>query len=292
MRGAQKSELDEQIDLFLRCNIEQRALVLHNLSMQQQRMVKFVEVRDLNAVWISEIVNKGRALLARVKKLMGTVQDFYPEVVHRVLIAHTPAAFSTLYAIISPVLNERMRAKVGVQPLGAPFDALFARFDARAIHSWHALLERTVDWASEVQVEAGTSEATTRWLEAGESVEWAVRLASGPDLLVHTRFVPADGSAAASTADGTGGGKVDGSDAQGARVGHTGTERLEGEGACEGRLVAVRAGVLYLCLDNVSSWTRSKRACVTIACKRKEPDAGAAKGLPTTSTQTATVDLS
>jgi hypothetical protein len=104
MRGAQKSELDEQIDLFLRCNIEQRALVLHNLSMQQQRMVKFVEVRDLNAVWISEIVNKGRALLARVKKLMGTVQDFYPEVVHRVLIAHTPAAFSTLYAITSPVL--------------------------------------------------------------------------------------------------------------------------------------------------------------------------------------------
>ena len=35
----------EKVEFFIRCMLEQRAMVLHNLSMQQQRMVKFVELR-------------------------------------------------------------------------------------------------------------------------------------------------------------------------------------------------------------------------------------------------------
>lgn len=76
----QAEELDDKLDLFLRCMLEQRALVLHNLSIEQRRMAKYVEIRDFNSVWISEIVARGKALLGKMKRLIGTVQSYYPEV--------------------------------------------------------------------------------------------------------------------------------------------------------------------------------------------------------------------
>ena len=60
------AERDAKFDLFFRCTLEQRALVLHNLSVAQRRMVKFYEVRDFNAVWISELMRHGQYLLSRV----------------------------------------------------------------------------------------------------------------------------------------------------------------------------------------------------------------------------------
>ena len=60
------AERDAKFDLFFRGTLEQRALVLHNLSVAQRRMVKFYEVRDFNAVWISELMRHGQYLLSRV----------------------------------------------------------------------------------------------------------------------------------------------------------------------------------------------------------------------------------
>jgi hypothetical protein len=48
-----------------------------------------------------------------MRVLMGTLQSHYPEMLHRVVIAHAPSSFSRLFSLISPVLNERMLAKVG-----------------------------------------------------------------------------------------------------------------------------------------------------------------------------------
>jgi hypothetical protein len=60
------AERDAKFDLFFRCTLEQRALVLHNLSVAQRRMVKFYEIRDFNAVWVSELMRHGQYLLSRV----------------------------------------------------------------------------------------------------------------------------------------------------------------------------------------------------------------------------------
>ena len=49
----------------------------------------------------------------QMRVLMGTLQSHYPEMLHRVVIAHAPSSFSRLFSLISPVLNERMLAKVG-----------------------------------------------------------------------------------------------------------------------------------------------------------------------------------
>mmetsp|Transcript_43752 Transcript_43752/g.114986 ORF Transcript_43752/g.114986 Transcript_43752/m.114986 type:complete len:159 (+) Transcript_43752:899-1375(+) len=126
------------------------------------------------------------------------------------------------------------------------------------------------------QVGAGALEATSRWLEPGDSVEWTVQLTSGADITVRSRFVPAD--ADATTEPDT------------MPVGET-CERLHADGVCQGRLAATQAGMLWLCLDNVSSWTKSKGARVMIACKRKEKDRPAApQGAPPSATTA--VDLS
>lgn len=270
MAGGDDASLDAKFETFFRCTLEQRALVLHNLSVQQSRMVKFFEVRDFNAVWISEILRHGQQLLSKVRALMGALQSHYPEMLHRVIIAHAPSSFSNLFALISPVLNERMLAKVAVFPPSTPFAQLYEHLDARAIHSWHALLQRTVDWSKLLAIEvrplpahrtrpppqpfprpshsqAGAMEATTRWLEAGEELGWSVEVRQGA-LTVKSRFV------AAAYVPGRGG---EGTYAET-------SEDVAARGPCEGRTRATEAGVLWLCLDNSASWVTGAKAEVKL----------------------------
>ena len=69
-----------------------------------------------------------------------------------------------------------MLVKVAVLPAGTPFETLYSNVDALAIHSWHSLLRRTVDWDRPLEIGYGALEATTRWLEASDALEWTVRL--------------------------------------------------------------------------------------------------------------------
>ena len=52
----------EKFDTYLNCFFEQRAIVLHNLSMQQHRMVKFIELRDLNRFSVMLFLSSGTGL--------------------------------------------------------------------------------------------------------------------------------------------------------------------------------------------------------------------------------------
>lgn len=106
------AERDAQVDEFLTAMIEQRALVVHNLSVKQRRLVKCVDLRDLTGTSVKEIVTRGRHTLAKMQRFISTVQDHYPELIHRAFVFNAPAAFSQLFALISPILNERMRSKV------------------------------------------------------------------------------------------------------------------------------------------------------------------------------------
>ena len=63
---------------FLRALLEQRALVLHNRSVAQRRMVKFVDVRDANGLSVTELLAKGRGLLSTIKTHIAVVQVRMP----------------------------------------------------------------------------------------------------------------------------------------------------------------------------------------------------------------------
>ena len=74
------ADASESVDAFLAAMLEQRSLVLHNLSIRHHRMVKFVEVRDFNNVWVATVLAQGSALIKRIKTFAQTVQSHYPEV--------------------------------------------------------------------------------------------------------------------------------------------------------------------------------------------------------------------
>ena len=73
------SEIDGDVmELFMRCMLEARAVLLHSLSLQQRRMVKFVEVRDFNNVSIAELLTQGRHFIGRLKGVLQSLQSHYP----------------------------------------------------------------------------------------------------------------------------------------------------------------------------------------------------------------------
>ena len=143
----QPAEKEAQVDEFLTAMIEQRALVVHNLSVKQRRMVKCVDLRDLTGTSVKEIITRGRHTLAKMQRFISTVQDHYPELIHRAFVFNAPSAFSQLFALISPILNERMRSKVRVFPTGHALGDVLGRLQPRAVWSWLAQATVRLDGA-------------------------------------------------------------------------------------------------------------------------------------------------
>merc|ERR1719259_488866 len=133
-------ESSGKLEVFLRSHFEQRAIVLHNRSVKEGRMVKFVEVRDLNQASIATLLTRGRPLMQFVKRIIALVQDFYPEMVHQVLIFNAPAAMARLLSVANSVMNERMRSKLQVFPSVEAQVAFSSRLTAKAIWSWTSQL--------------------------------------------------------------------------------------------------------------------------------------------------------
>ena len=54
----------------LRAMIEQRAIVVHNLSVARQKMIKCVDLRDLTGISVAEIMRDGRQFIGRMQRSM------------------------------------------------------------------------------------------------------------------------------------------------------------------------------------------------------------------------------
>ena len=76
------------------------------------------------------------------------------------------------------MISEHQRTTLGFDGVAIQGSARLAvsLVDALAIHSWHSLLRRTVDWTRPLEIGYGALEATTQWLEAGDALVWTVRL--------------------------------------------------------------------------------------------------------------------
>ena len=90
----------------------------------------------------------GGPLIHRLKTLISSVQDHYPELIHQAIIAHAPATFSKLFALVSSVLNDRMRSKILVAPATGPITPVAERISARALHmrsaaGWRVIIRAT-----------------------------------------------------------------------------------------------------------------------------------------------------
>lgn len=214
-------------------------MLLHNLSVQQGRMVKVTEIRDLSNFAISDLLRNGRPIIARIKQFLGTVQDFYPEVIHKIFIFNAPSSFSTLFSLISSLLNERMRSKIQVFPIGTPVPELTKHFKARAIWSWLSQGAASVDF-SRAKLERGEQESLVKWLKKGETARWNVELLEGPDLLFRRAFL-------LETANSGGGG-----------VAANAEETVKAGSSSKGTYTADGDGCLWLCIDNSAAWWNAK----------------------------------
>eukprot|EP00662_Eupelagonemidae_sp_cell21_P022914 gene22914-43311_t len=116
--------------------LEQRSMLLHRLSIEQRRMVKVVDVRDLTDVPLSQVVLRVSGFLKQLKSVIGAIQDYYPEIIHKVVVINAPSTFANIFAIISSVMNERMRSKVNIFGPGTAFTVVAAHFSAAGLRSW------------------------------------------------------------------------------------------------------------------------------------------------------------
>ena len=170
-----------------------------------------------------------------------------------------------VFGLVSNVLNDRMRSKIAVLPAGGPFSQLRGQFNAAALHSYGELHAVAVDWSADVSVANGDCELMTRWLLPGETLGWSVRLVEGggDNVRVYAAWV-----AASDGGDGGEASAADDDDEPSVAVGSDVLQdvALKAAETCDGRFTATgaRAGVLWLCVDNTSSWWHPRTVRVTV----------------------------
>jgi len=183
-------EVNSKVEIFLKSHLEQRAIVLHNLSLQQERMVKFVELRDLAQLSIPRLLSRGHALMTVIKKLIGLIRDVYPEVVHQVVMINAPSSISLLLNVITPLLNERMKAKIKIVPIATTYVAVTERLSARAVLSW---IQSVCVESDELILARGAEEYAARWLRVDEVLKLKLVVAS-KDVRLRCAFSSLEGA--------------------------------------------------------------------------------------------------
>lgn len=240
-------ELMEQTDVFsgfLAAHFEQRSMVLHKLSLQQGRMVKFVDVRDMTGASILAMLHKGRPFIAKVKSILQVIQDYYPEMIHQVIMFNAPAAVARIKAIINTILNERMRAKLQFFPVVEAYNEVIGRLTARAILSWMKQTQSTS--FNDFELGRGVEEYAVQWLSKGQTLRWKATV-QWKELKLRFAFV----------AEAAGG------------VSRPRPEELtlEADAPREGAVGPVDSdGLVWIALNNSTAWTACKVKELVLRC--------------------------
>merc|ERR1711971_1395637 len=148
--------------------------------------------------------------------------------------------------MITTILNSRMMSKITVFNASVTFQDLSSFLTARAIYSWVTQVTANVDWTNLV-IANGTKEYTARWLNAGDVCRWSLILEDGNDVQFHKAFLAED-------MDSEGQSKEAISEEVTVYAGDT----------YEAEFTAECVGVLWLCIDNFSSWWNTKTVTLKI----------------------------
>lgn len=174
----------EVFGAFMIGMFEHRSMLLHKMSIEQHRMVKVLDVRDLTDVGVTDIFTKVVPILKQVKNVLSVVQDFYPEVIHRAVIINAPSTFANVFSIVSVLLNERMKSKISILGPTTPFPEVAAPFSSAGMREWldyqpSFMSERPKSEFEEIAVGASAMTWHHIWLPAaGASCTWLAKVAA------------------------------------------------------------------------------------------------------------------
>eukprot|EP01062_Namystynia_karyoxenos_P056084 TRINITY_DN4703_c0_g1_i2.p1 TRINITY_DN4703_c0_g1~~TRINITY_DN4703_c0_g1_i2.p1 ORF type:complete len:415 (+),score=85.70 TRINITY_DN4703_c0_g1_i2:124-1368(+) len=252
----------DHMQRFCAALLEQRSIALHRQSLRERRMAKVIEIRDITGVNVTHLALQAAGMMGRVKGVVSVVQEYYPEVIDRIIVFNAPSSFAGLWSVISSVMNPRMRRKVRVLGPAEPFSTIAAELDAQAMYHW---LEQAGFAAGEgyretaVHVDAGCQALRALWLPAGATFQW--RVAVGALDVRCAVWLLEQPSAEVKVSEGHAGGSfremVRGTvAAPAAQKGDTVPE-------LHGSATAVVGGCAVLVLDNSYSWFTEKVATVT-----------------------------
>eukprot|EP00929_Paragymnodinium_shiwhaense_P042890 TRINITY_DN22129_c0_g1_i2.p1 TRINITY_DN22129_c0_g1~~TRINITY_DN22129_c0_g1_i2.p1 ORF type:complete len:356 (+),score=96.08 TRINITY_DN22129_c0_g1_i2:86-1153(+) len=223
---------DEKLQKLLYQMMELRADTLDRRSEELQRLAKVVQIRDLSKLVLQSILGNVR-LIGRLQRLMRVSLGSYPETIGKVVLLSPPMGFEALYALLTPLMSERVREKVlvfGVDKIVELFklvgcDGLVRLAKLRSI-------------GNACDVAAGYSAVGYAPVKAGEKLEWSFAVApSGLDIGFKLQFLPA--AAGSSILD---------------------LQPLKMvDGACSGSYEAEADGILWCTWSNEHSWLRGKR---------------------------------
>lgn len=96
---------------------ELRARYLDDLSRADGRLAKVVQIRDLRG--FSASLYMSLVSCGALKRLQGIIlgsMSAYPESIDQVVMLNAPRAFNSLWALVKPLLNDRMRQKFRFLP--------------------------------------------------------------------------------------------------------------------------------------------------------------------------------
>lgn len=97
--------------------MELRTRHLDDLSKAQGRLVKVVQIRDLRGFSASlylSLVSSG--VLKRLQNIILGSMSAHPESIHKVVMLNMPRAFNSLWALMKPLLTDRMQKKFHFLP--------------------------------------------------------------------------------------------------------------------------------------------------------------------------------
>jgi hypothetical protein len=175
---------------------------------------------------------------------MKTVQDFYPETVHQIIVLNAPSTFSQIFTIFSAILNDRMKAKIIVTPVAVPFAQICEPLAPRGVHAWLSFVTKKrceqakVEKEEEFTIDAGRR-CMMSWLfdGTGGSFSWQLTMNS-KDCNYQVLFLPLEPEADAVVIE---------------------AEGLVTAAECvEGTTDIRRPGVVVMLLDNAAAWLSSK----------------------------------
>lgn len=102
---------DEEIFTMDNTMMELRQEHLDKISEESGKLAKVVQVRDLSALGLVMIISNA-LMISRIQQIMKNSLSCYPETLRRVLLLDAPTGFATLWALLSPLLNERVQSKI------------------------------------------------------------------------------------------------------------------------------------------------------------------------------------
>lgn len=148
--------------------MELRQESLDARSEEQHRIAKVVQVRDLSGLGLASLVSNA-TMMHRLKTIVSASLTSYPETLRTVIILNAPSTFGTVWSIVSPLLDERVQAKVKFLELESVQDIIDVAGLA-AVEILGRLRGRSA--LESIDIVAGDIAYGCYSLKAGQALDW------------------------------------------------------------------------------------------------------------------------